>query len=60
MPLEFADEVPNYTEGRKLNQAFDLGWAMACRWAERRDLIDDIGSPAYMKARGELLDSEIP
>ena len=32
-----------------LKKAYELGWIQASKWAEREDLIDDIGSPAYTK-----------
>ncbi len=32
-----------------LKKAYELGWIQASKWAEREDLIDDIGSPAYVR-----------
>lgn len=28
---------------------FEAGWRVASRWANRNDLLADIGSPAYLK-----------
>ena len=32
-----------------LKKAYELGWIQASKWAEREDLIDDIGLPTYVR-----------
>lgn len=54
MPLEFPDELPNASV-RDVYHAFEMGWTMACRWANRPDLLDDINSPAFEKSRDQVL-----
>lgn len=39
-------------------RAFELGWCTAANWANRDDLVSDIGSPAYMKDMQETLSKE--
>lgn len=33
--------------------AYEKGWIQAAKWADRTDLIADIGSPAYLKDKAE-------
>jgi DNA repair exonuclease SbcCD ATPase subunit len=33
------------------DKQFELGWLVAAEWADREDLRDDIGSPAYLEDR---------
>jgi hypothetical protein len=33
----------------ELQAAFRAGWKVAAKWANRDDLMADIGSPAYLK-----------
>jgi len=36
-------------------EAFDLGWRAACDWADRDDLLADMGSKAYINTREAFL-----
>ena len=43
-----------------LKKAYELGWIQASKWAEREDLIADIGSPAYTKDADAALADQQP
>lgn len=43
-----------------LKKAYELGWIQASKWAEREDLIADIGSPAYTKDADDALATQQP
>ena len=42
------------------NFAFEEGWRLAAEWAKRDDLVDDIGSPAYIRDRDAMLFKAAP
>ncbi len=39
----------------ELNRAYALGWLACSEWANRNDLVADIGSPAYVADREAML-----
>lgn len=41
------------------NRFFELGWFSCTNWADRPDLLADIGSPAYRKERDAMIANEI-
>lgn len=43
-----------------LKKAYELGWIQASKWAEREDLIADIGSPAYVQEAEAALATKQP
>ena len=43
-----------------LKKAYELGWIQASKWAEREDLIADIGSPAYVREADAALADQQP
>ena len=43
-----------------LKKAYELGWIQASKWAEREDLIDDIGSPTYVREADAALADQQP
>ena len=44
-----------------LKKAYELGWIQASKWAEREDLVADIGSPAYvLEAEAALAELKQP
>ena len=43
-----------------LKKAYELGWIQASKWAEREDLIADIGSPTYVREADAALADQQP
>lgn len=37
------------------DDCFEAGWIAASQWADREDLVHDIGSPAYLMTKNKAL-----